>query len=917
MKKLLLIMGSAALLQIFIASQAAAQIVVQGCGLGPTTVTFINPSVPTICQTDPTVIISPVTDSNGTIVSQFGPALIGLSEILIPENLTIVQSNIDLASGFFTYDELHTPAFLFDDFLLNLGVSTVGVAGTLITLNDNSSALDVRGENIVLNLDTTSGGIWSVYNESISFVPAISVNINGVPGVANIARNQAAIATEAGYPSGPFPSGTRAREGSGRLQVNNSMSLDSPVDLVLQVWDADGIRDGSVQFNNFNRVTGQAIFGLGNDVFENTNSGTFLLRNFADTDGELSSLAGELSVNVVREFEVTRDLEGVAIVDFRNAAILPSPGFVEDDRFNNDGQLVLAAVDSPIQDTTGQYLPIALTGGYSAAVHDISNAGVEQSQFVGLEAFNNSGVITMQDQLSGGTSPVVGDVIYITQNDTADGTPGTGVFISDGGVLALDTILNEGSAAASQSDVLVVDATQIASGATKISVVNAAPGFGAMTDLNNNGLVDEGEGVLVVEVLNAANSVSDAFVLNGQGVDADNNQIIIEGAWAYRLVGPSDYDVPAMTTSADWYLVSRIAPTIPVYDPSVASLLNDLPSLEQRVGNRHWATAAPAAPREPVYVFCKEPAQNYRCLVTDEQSQSYADAPQTGASAVTIDGGAAWVRLEGARETIVPLVSDTLSTYDVSSAGIQVGIDHLLRENADGDRLIGGVNLRYRTADTDVTSILGNGTVDTTGYGLGASLTWYDQNGFYVDGQAQAMWFETDLSSVPLGTLVEGNDGFGYALSVEAGKRIEVNEHWRVTPQVQLSYAHTEQDAFTDPFAAVVTPDDVESLKLRFGVVASYEDSWQAEDGTTSRQSVNVGAHVIKEFSPESSVDVSGTTLRSERDDMTAEITLGGTYNWSDDANSVYGQVAASTGLENFGDSHRVSVTAGFRRQWQ
>ncbi|WP_162792628.1 autotransporter outer membrane beta-barrel domain-containing protein, partial [Ochrobactrum sp. 3-3] len=30
---------------------------------------------------------------------------------------------------------------------------------------------------------------------------------------------------------------------------------------------------------------------------------------------------------------------------------------------------------------------------------------------------------------------------------------------------------------------------------------------------------------------------------------------------------------------------------------------------------------------------------------------------------------------------------------------------------------------------------------------LGATTTWYGNNGFYVDGQAQVTWFDSDLNS--------------------------------------------------------------------------------------------------------------------------------------------------------------------------
>lgn len=52
--------------------------------------------------------------------------------------------------------------------------------------------------------------------------------------------------------------------------------------------------------------------------------------------------------------------------------------------------------------------------------------------------------------------------------------------------------------------------------------------------------------------------------------------------------------------------------------------------------------------------------------------------------------------------------------------------------------------MHYRNVSTDISSVYGAGTIDTDGYGFGGTLTWYGQNGFYVAGQAQATWFDSD-----------------------------------------------------------------------------------------------------------------------------------------------------------------------------
>ena len=74
----------------------------------------------------------------------------------------------------------------------------------------------------------------------------------------------------------------------------------------------------------------------------------------------------------------------------------------------------------------------------------------------------------------------------------APGTrPGPGTFISNGGTLKLDTVLNEGGAA-TRSDTLVVDGTSVGAGGATNMLVRNAGGAGALT---------VGNGILVVQVL--------------------------------------------------------------------------------------------------------------------------------------------------------------------------------------------------------------------------------------------------------------------------------------------------------------------------------------------------------------------------------------------------------------------------------
>ena len=440
-----------------------------------------------------------------------------------------------------------------------------------------------------------------------------------------------------------------------------------------------------------------------------------------------------------------------------------------------------------------------------------------------------------------------------------------------------------------------------AAGTTDVFVNNVG-GAGVSTDLNENGLVDNNEGLLFAQVSGTA--AADSFALGAPAA---------VGAFALDIFS---FD-PVSSDSGLWDFVLALtdaySPSVPVYEalPLALQGMQSMPSLQQRVGNRHWAGQPTAAAVGSDMVFCKDPAQNFRCAVTPDQSQVFADAPR----GAIIEGSGAWVRIDGLRSEFSPESTNAGISVDETVGGIEAGIDHQIFQSEAGDRLIGGISLRYAQSGVDVSSEFGDGNIETNGFGLGAALTWYDTDGLYVDAQARAMWTNSDLGSGSVGPLAEGVEGFGYGVSVEVGKEIAMSQSWNLTPQAQLAYTNLEAEDFTGPFATV-TDIKAESLVLRAGVVASNEVDWEADNGTTSRRAFNVGFHVTQEMLSESRVLVSGTPLKSEKDDTIGEISLGGTYSWNDEKYSLYGQVSAASGLNSFGDSNRVGAMAGFRIQW-
>lgn len=261
---------------------------------------------------------------------------------------------------------------------------------------------------------------------------------------------------------------------------------------------------------------------------------------------------------------------------------------------------------------------------------------------------------------------------------------------------------------------------------------------------------------------------------------------------------------------------------MPVYEAYANTLLNlsRMPTLRQRVGNRLY------------------------------------DSADVGRNGV-------WGRMEGTTSRLEPSLSTTGARQDIDSWKAQFGVDRILAGKEEGSRLVGGMAFHYGKADTHVFSAYGNGTIDTTAYGLTPTLTWYGKNGVYIDTQAQATWFDSDLNSRLAGKLKGGRQAQSYGLGIEAGKAFGLSERLALIPQAQLTYVSTRFDSFNDKH------EFLDGTRVRVADVPSASRMARTWGG--------VGA--------------------------------GANYGWGE-RYAIYGQVDADV---DFSGSYIVTATAGFR----
>lgn len=442
-----------------------------------------------------------------------------------------------------------------------------------------------------------------------------------------------------------------------------------------------------------------------------------------------------------------------------------------------------------------------------------------------------------------------------------------GNYVGNGGLLEIETVLGDDGSA---TDMLVV--TGDTSGGTNVRVINLG-GAGAQTI----------EGIRIVDV--GGVSAGD-FTLLGS-YTFEGAPALVAGAYAYRLY-QGGVSTPA---DGDWYLRSALidggTPTgplyqagAPVYEAYATALqsFNDLETLQQRVGNRSWT----------------------------------AGMIETGAlpEAAGAKSGI-WGRIVGRHASLGSKFSTTGADLDVDTWQLQAGADQQLYAGEAG-KLVGGLSARYGTIAGDVTSVFGNGSISSSGYGLGGSLTWYGSGGFYLDAQANLTWYDSALASSTAATgLVSGNGGFGYAIGVEAGQQIALDQNWSLTPQAQLSYSDVSYDGFTDTYGAAVSLAEGDDLTLRLGLSADYQDAWTDESGQTNRLHAYGIANLYYNMLPDSRTDLAGVQLVNTQDNLWGGVGIGGTYTWADDKYALHGEAHVNTSLANFGNSYSLAGTAG------
>jgi fibronectin-binding autotransporter adhesin len=294
-----------------------------------------------------------------------------------------------------------------------------------------------------------------------------------------------------------------------------------------------------------------------------------------------------------------------------------------------------------------------------------------------------------------------------------------------------------------------------------------------------------------------------------------------------------------------------------------------------------------------------------------------AERVGVGGAVAGIDGPAlalpmssgVWGRLVGvSAESEGDLGSATGGSFEQTVGLLQAGAEFVASDSASGRLLIGGM-AHIGQSSLDAFDRFGaqRGDIDIDAYGGGLNVTWYGSGGFYADGVVQYTAYDMDVNTTGSGRVGQ-TDGWGVAISGEAGYRLPIGDNLALVPQGQLIWQTVDFDDFTDRDGIAVRLDDGDSLVGRLGV---------AIEGTQLFGSALITgyaeANLLHEFLGDNQVTAADTSLTQDLGGTSAELGLGGTLAISDSV-SIYGEVDYRLPFDDGVEA--VQASGGLRVNW-
>ena len=424
---------------------------------------------------------------------------------------------------------------------------------------------------------------------------------------------------------------------------------------------------------------------------------------------------------------------------------------------------------------------------------------------------------------------------------------------------------------------------------------------GGSVRAGSSGLGISGDGPMLVyidgEVRGGAGGAAAVHLPNGGGVTiGPNGRVLADGA-DYAIQGASGAPVTVTLVVAGLYredaeaALARVTGGyryvgsfhfreelngVPTGYETAPAAADGGPDLSGLSGRPSPGTPTPGTPTSPTFSFFCAKAGDGRCRMYEALPSMLlalnAPASRADRASAARDANGGWARVEASSgQWRAKSATAGALSYDHRWIVGRAGMDFAVREN-----LLAGVSVHAPRGDATVAGV---GDVDLTGVGAGVSALW-TAGDLWIDAGAAATRYEVDLASHAHGRLLDEDAvGVGWALSVEAGRRLAAGERLRgflgeafVTPRAGLAWSSVSLRDFTDMETAGgdarsrVSMEDARSAKASVG--ATVETATKLGDASGR---LFGSLDVERELSDETVVEIVGE--RTERLETTVRPT--------------------------------------------
>lgn len=500
-------------------------------------------------------------------------------------------------------------------------------------------------------------------------------------------------------------------------RINNGITLGNGTDQI--TWMNGGI------------VTGAIRMGTGNNTMTLSNLNNSHLANVTVFDG------GEGATSLLQFNQVNTS----GIARFQNWERIIAANQTQ---LTMDGNLILG-------DATTLTGSLDIDSSSSLLAGNGTHASILPALASQLAVVTNAGTINLTNGLASAT-----DTFTIVGN-----------YIGNDGRLLLDSVLQGDN---SPSDKLIIS-NGLASGSTAIAVTN----------LNGSGSFTAGDGILVVEAINGANTTANAFTLAAP---------VMAGPYEYTLYKGN----VAGTLGDNWYLRSSILSP---------DSLTFIPNYRQEVS---------------LYTALPSTSVLYGRTILDTLQQRIGDEQQLNTQQLQNKMNGSWVRVINQKGNWDSTgIYHNGPSFDYHFQALEAGMDVYRDQHADGSRDYAGVYGAHGKNKGTVYHFnqLAAGQDQFDAYTLGLYWTHFGTNDWYVDAIVQNNWFNYQAISGRVPRLRP--NGYQPGASLEGGYPFKITASLRLEPQAQAVYQSLSMSSAHDGLAQV-NFDRTQGLAGRLGL---------------------------------------------------------------------------------------------------